>query len=137
MKPLHMIACVAAVLLTALLAACADQAFDGEYTWKRSNVAGASRYEWYQVASPHKDAGCRSDSVGCAYVLGGHVSAVRTCLVYSYYTEADARKLFIGNSSISHFDHEVGPDSGNGLVNLAATKGHCAGNVHEERPEAK
>lgn len=127
----------AALLMLTLLAACADQAFDGEYTWQRGQILAASRYEWYQVESPHKDAGCRIDAVGCAFILGGHTSTQRTCLVYSYYTEADARKLFIGNSNLSHFDHEVGPGSANGLVNLAATKGHCAGNTHELRPEAK
>lgn len=116
-----------------LLAACGDTAHDGEYTWRKSDRPGAERYEWYRVGNPHTDAGCAPDSVGCAWLLGGHTSGERVCLVYSYYNEADARKLYIGQSRISHFDHEVGPGSMDGKVNLAATKGHCAGNSHQDR----
>lgn len=116
-----------------MLAACTNQAFDGEYTWRKSGRPAAERYEWYQVSNPHTDAGCKPDSVGCSVILLGTTSGKRTCLVYSYYSESDARLLFIGQSRISHFDHEVGEGSKDGQVNVSASKGHCAGNVHEER----
>ncbi len=124
---------IAAHACALLLAGCATT-YDNDpvYHWHESGYPPAQVYEWYRVNDVVRDAGCRPFSVGCSWLMT-RIDGVRVCRVYSIHTEEEARRVYVElGSPVSHFDHEVGPGSKDGIVNPAAIIGHCAGWSHDK-----
>lgn len=89
------------------------------YKWYPKPEWKSLTYVWMQLDNPP----CEPHAGGCMYAADG------LCVVYSKYTEQQARNRY--TSGVSLFDHEVGPGSKDGVVS-GAKFGHCAGYAHQQ-----